>query len=87
MANVFEKTKNKFENEETSIQEIKQSNFNYEEYEIKDSKLVNSLVEKEENIQKLVKQAIRDSIDMARNLFEAREELASYKSGTFYAWF
>ena len=32
MANVFEKTKNKFENEETSIQEIKQSNFNYEEY-------------------------------------------------------
>lgn len=87
MANVFEKTKNKFENEETSIQEIKQSNFNYEEYEIKDSKLVNSLVEKEENIQKLVKQAIRVSIDMARNLFEAREELASYKSGTFYAWF
>ncbi len=87
MANVFEKTKNKFENEETSIQEIKQSNFNYEEHEIKDSKLLNSLVEKEENIQKLVKQAIRVSIDMARNLFEAREELASYKSGTFYAWF
>ena len=87
MANVFEKTKNKFENEETSIQEVKQSNFNYEEHEIKDSKLLNSLVEKEENIQKLVKQAIRVSIDMARNLFEAREELASYKSGTFYAWF
>ena len=87
MANVFEKTKNKFENEETSIQEIKQSNFNYEERAIKDSKLLNSLVEKEENIQKLVKQAIRVSIDMARNLFEAREELASYKSGTFYAWF
>ena len=87
MANVFEKTKNKFQKEETAIQEIKQTNFNYEEHEIKDSKLINSLIDKEENIQKQMKQIVRVSIDMARNLFEAREELASYKSGTFYAWF
>lgn len=87
MANVFEKTKNKFEKEEKAIQEIKQVNFNYEEYNVKDTKIINSLVEKEENIQRQMKQIVRLSIDMAKNLYEAREELASYKSGTFYAWF
>ena len=85
--NVFEKTKNKFNKEETAVQEIKQNNFDYEEHEISDTKIINSLVEIEKNIQKLAKQVLRASLDMAKNLYEAREELASYKSGTFYAWF
>ncbi len=87
MAGVFEKTSDKFDDEENAVQEVKKTNFDYEGYEISDSKLINSLVDKENNIQKLAKQALRVSIEMARNLYEAREELASYKSGTFYAWF
>ncbi len=85
MAGVFEKTSDKFDDEENAVQEVKKTNFDYEGYEISDSKLINSLVDKENNIQKLANQALRVSIEMARNLYEAREELASYKSGTFYA--
>ena len=32
-------------------------------------------------------QIVRNTFELSKNLFEAREELAVYKSGTFYAWF
>lgn len=86
MAGVFEKTRDKFDDEE-KLQELPKTTFNYEAHEINDEKLKGSLIEKENIIQRQMNQIMRVTIELAKNLYEAREELATYKTGTFYDWF
>lgn len=70
-----------------SVENVYESDFNFDDHEITDNELILSLSKKERKIKTTMNQIVRNTFELSKNLFEAREELAVYKSGTFYAWF
>ncbi|MCP1226551.1 hypothetical protein [Sebaldella sp. S0638] len=62
------------------------SNFNFEEYEIDDEKIINGIEEKEENILKNIQQINRNRKEMSKNLYEIHLLLSKQKTGTFLGY-
>ena len=67
--------------------EIYRSGFNFSEHEIEDSDVVNKVTETEEEIIRTAKQIAKKNLEMGKLLYETQQLMASYKNGTFVAWF
>ena len=67
--------------------EIYRSGFNFSEHEIEDSDVVNKVTETEEEIIRTAKQIAKKNLEMGKLLYETQQLMASYKKGTFVAWF
>lgn len=63
------------------------SGFNFSEHEIEDSEVVNKVTETEEEIMRTAKQIAKKTLEMGKLLYETQQLMASYKNGTFVAWF
>ena len=67
--------------------EVYRSGFNFSEHEIEDSDVVNKVTETEEEIIRTAKQIAKKNLEMGKLLYETQQLMASYKNGTFVAWF
>ena len=67
--------------------EVYRSSFNFSEHEIEDSDVVNKVTETEEEIIRTAKQIAKKNLEMGKMLYETQQLMASYKNGTFVAWF
>ena len=67
--------------------EVYKSGFNFSEYEMKDMDTVKRVTETEEEIIRTAKQIAKKNLEMGKLLYETQQLMASYKNGTFVAWF
>ena len=67
--------------------EVYKSGFNFSEYEMEDMDTVKRITETEEEIMRTAKQIAKKTLEIGKLLYETQQLMASYKNGTFVAWF